>query len=108
MCATIINMFNYNFELVTNVYINALKYCVNLYVSQIQNGEVKSILYNSIAFNSIQKNYDTYKKKLLIIVLFTIKYEHIFNNKQIIIIHTNHKLLIEFLNVVEYKNIYAR
>ena len=100
-------MFNYNFKLITNVYIDILKHCVDLYVSQIQNSEIKSILYDSIAFNSIQKNYDTYKKKLLTIVLFTVKYEHIFNGKQIIIIHTNHKLLIEFLNVVEHKNIYV-
>ena len=49
-----------------------------------------------------------YKRKLLIIMLFTIKYKHIFNNKQIIIIYTNHKLLIEFLNVVKHKNIYVR
>ena len=41
-------------------------------------------------------------------MLFTVKYEYIFNNKQIIIIYTNYKLLIEFLNVVKYKNIYVR
>ena len=52
MCATIINMFNYNFKLVINAYINILKHYVDLYVSQIQNNEIKSILYDLIVFNS--------------------------------------------------------
>ena len=53
MYATMINIFDHNFELIIDVYIDVLKYNVDLYISQIQNNEIKSILYNFIIFNSI-------------------------------------------------------
>lgn len=108
MCATVMDMFGHDPELATDAYTDASKHCAGLYVSQIQDGEVRPILYDSIAFNPTQRNYDTYKRELLAIVLFTAKYEHIFNGKQVTTIHTDHKPLVGFLNAAEHEDIYAR
>ena len=102
------NMFDIDFEFFVNAYIDVFKYDAGLYICQLQKDEMRLILYDSIAFNSTQRNYDTYKKKLFAIVMFIDKYEHIFNNKKVFIIHIDHKLLISFMNVEKHSNIFAK
>ena len=102
------NMFGIDFELSVNAYIDAFKYDADLYICQLQKDEMRLILYDFIVFNSTQRNYDTYKKKLFVIVMFIDKYEHIFNSKKVSIIHIDHKLLISFMNAEKHSNIFVK
>ena len=108
LCSNVMNMFDIDSELFVNAYIDVFKYDADFYICQLQKGEMRLILYDSIAFNSTQRNYDTYKRKLFVIVMFIDKYEHIFNSKKVFIIHIDHKLLIDFMNVEKHSNIFAK
>ena len=101
-------MFDIDFEFFVNAYIDAFKYGADFYICQLQKDEMKLILYDFIVFNSIQRNYDTYKKKLFVIVMFINKYEHIFNSKKMFIIHIDHKLLISFMNAEKHSRIFVK
>lgn len=108
LCSNVMNMFGIDPELPVDAYTDASKYGAGLYICQLQEGEMRPILYDSIAFNSTQRNYDTYKRELFAIVMFTDKYEHIFNSKEVSTIHTDHKPLIGFMNAEEHSDIFAR
>ena len=108
LCSNVMNMFDIDFELFVNAYIDAFKYGADLYICQLQKSEMRFILYDFITFNSIQRNYDTYKKKLFAIVMFTDKYKHIFNNKKMFTVHTDHKPLIGFMNAEKHSNIFVK
>ena len=96
LCSNVMNMFGIDPELSVNAYTDAFKYGADLYIGQLQKGEMRLILYDFIVFNSTQRNYDTYKRKLFAIVMFIDKYEHIFNGKEVFIIHIDHEFLIDF------------
>ena len=102
------NMFNYNFSLFCETYIDASTYDENIYIRQLQKNEMRFIFYDCIAFNVTQRNYDTYKRKLYIIVHFIKKHEYIFDFLKRNTIYTNHKFLMKFINVQKHENIYAR
>ena len=102
------NMFDHDFSLLCEAYTDASTYDENIYIRQLQKNEMKSIFYDCIAFNITQRNYDTYKRELYIIVHFIKKYEHIFDFLKRNTIYTNHKLLMSFINAQKHENIYAR
>ena len=108
LCSNVMNMFDIDFELFVNAYIDVFKYDADFYICQLQKNEIRLILYDFIIFNSTQRNYDTYKKKLFVIVMFIDKYEHIFNNKKMFIIYIDHKSLINFMNVEKHSNIFVK
>ena len=58
---------------------NAFKYKIEYYIIQLQKNVLKSIIFEFFALTSIQRNYDIYKRKLLIIVRFIEKYSIMFN-----------------------------
>ena len=101
-------MFDYNFTLFCNIYVDALTYNKNIYICQLQKNEIKFILYDCFIFNSIQRNYDIYKRKLFTIVYFIKKYEYIFDEKKRNTIYTNHKCFVKFINKQTHENIYVR
>ena len=103
----VMNMFDHDFNFSIETFTDASKWNIEIYIRQLQNDEMKFILFDSYNFTSIQRNYDTYKKKLFVIVHFIKKHEHYFNAKNISIIHTNYKFLVEFMNVKKHENIYA-
>ena len=102
------NMFDHDFTLLCEIYIDASTYDEDIYINQLQEDENRFILYDCVSFNSAQRNYDIYKRKLFTIVHFTKKYEHIFDSKNRNTIHTNHKSLVRFMNAQKHENIYAR
>ena len=102
------NMFDHDFILFCEIYIDVSTYDENIYINQLQEDENRFILYDCVSFNSIQRNYDIYKRKLFTIVHFTKKYEHIFDSKNRNTIHTNHKSFVKFMNAQKHENIYAR
>ena len=108
LCFNVLNMFDHDSEHEVETYIDASRYEIDIYISQLQNEKMKSILYDFIVFNATQKNYDIYKKKLLTIVLFIDKYEYIFNDKKIFTIYTNHKSFVNFLNAKKHENIFVK
>ena len=66
------------------------------------------LIYNFFAFNLAQRNYDTYKRKLLVIITFATKYTYILITKNVFIIYIDYKPLVGFINSDYYKNIFAR
>ena len=102
------NMFDHDFSLLCEAYTDASAYDEDIYIRQLQEDEMRFILYDCIAFNFIQRNYDIYKRKLYIIVHFIKKHEHIFDSLERNTIYTNHKSLMSFINVQKHENIYAR
>ena len=66
------------------------------------------LIYNFYIISKIKRNYNIYKRELLVIVIFSIKFSYILNIKEISIIYINYKPFIGFLNVDYYENIYTR
>ena len=66
-----------------------------------------SILYDFFIFTSTRRIYSTYKKKFYAVVIFTFKFDYFCKNFYIsVIIHTNHRSLIHFLNSDIHEEIY--
>lgn len=91
LATNVVNMFDHDFNFSIETFTNASKWIIEIYIRQLQNDEIKFILFDSYSFTSTQRNYDTYKKKLFAIVHFIEKHEHYFNVKNISTINTNHK-----------------
>ena len=108
LCFNVMNMFDHDSILFCEIYIDVSIYDESIYINQLQENENKFILYDCVSFNSNQRNYDIYKRKLFTIVHFTKKYEHIFDSKNRNTIHTNHKSFVRFMNAQKHENIYAR
>ena len=102
------NIFDYNFNLFCEIYIDISKYDEDIYIRQLQNNEIRFILYDCVAFNLIQRNYDIYKRKLYIIVYFIKKYKHIFDILIRNTIYTNYKFLVNFINIQKHEDIHVR
>jgi hypothetical protein len=66
------------------------------------------ILFDSFVFTPCQRNYSTYKRELCAIVEFVRKYRHYFRATEESIIFTDHKPLVNFINSLFVKGIYAR
>ncbi len=65
-------------------------------------------MYNSITLLSTKRDYDTYRHELIAIVKFTKKYSHILNAEHQLVVHTDHKPLVGFLNAEYHEDIFAR
>ena len=64
------------------------------------------LIYNSYIISKAERNYDTYKRELLVIVIFGIKFSYILNIREISIIYIDYKPFIGFLNTDYYEDIY--
>ena len=53
LCFNVLNMFDHDFEHEVETYIDASRYEIDIYISQLQNEKMKSILYDFIVFNAI-------------------------------------------------------
>ncbi|KAG7007159.1 hypothetical protein G7Y79_00011g030570 [Physcia stellaris] len=108
LATNVMNMFGHDPNLPVEAFTDASKWGTGIYIRQLQNGEMRPILFDSYNFTPTQRSYDTYKKELFAIVHFTGKHEHYFNAKDTSIIHTDHKPLVGFMNAKEHEDIYAR
>ena len=104
----VFDFFDYDFTFFVKIYIDVFLYKKNIYICQLQNEKMKSLLYDSMIFNSTQKKYHIYKRKLYAMMHFTIKYRYMFFAKNVFIVYINHKLLINFMNVIKHENIYVK
>lgn len=66
-----------------------------------------SILYDSIIFTLIETRYSIYKKKLCALTKFVMKFDYLCKHlRHTIIVHTDHKLFIQFLQSNLYEEVY--
>ena len=101
-------MFGWDLILPVDLYSNASNFEAGYYIPQIQDGEIRPLVYDLYTLLPAERNYNTYWQELAAIVKFTKKYFHILNAKHQSIAHTDHKPLVGFLNAEYYKNIFAR
>jgi hypothetical protein len=66
------------------------------------------LLFDSFQFNATQQKYHTYKRELLAIHDFSMKWQHLLRAKDISIIWTDHKPLTYFLDSPYHNDIHAR
>ena len=65
-------------------------------------------MYDSFNLLPGKQSYDTYRQELAAIVKFTKKYSHMLHADQQSMVYTDHKPLVEFINVKYHKSIFAR
>ena len=105
-------MFEYDYFLSVHFYTNASKYACDLIIIQFQFQKKKkmieiSVQYDFIIFISTEMRYSIYKRKLCVLTKFVIKYDYFCkHSKIIVIIHIDHKSLIQFLKSDSHENIY--
>ena len=110
-CATVSSVFEYDYSLSTHFYTNASKYICELIIIQFQFQKKKmieiSVQYDFIIFISTEMRYSIYKRKLCVLTKFVIKYDHFCKHSRImIVVHIDHKFLIQFLKSDDHENIY--
>ena len=119
-CFVHISMNEIDLILAFHFYCDASEYVAELTITQVQMKHLKnskltseddsekvSIIYDSFAFNKIQKKYFIYKKELCAIVKFTIKYDYLCkHSNNITIIHIDHRSLTHFLFSDSHERIY--
>ncbi len=108
VCTTKAAMFRWDPALPVDLYSDASNFAAGYYITQIQDGETRPLVYDSITLLSAERNYDTYRRELVAIVKFTKKYSHMLNAKRQSVVHTDHKLLVGFLNAKYHEDIFAR
>ena len=65
------------------------------------------ILYDSVTFNSVERRYSTYKRKLCALIKFVSKYDYFCkHSRNRIIIHIDHKPLVRFFRADCHEGIY--
>ena len=101
-------MFGWDPALPVDLYSDASNFAAGCYISQIQDEESRPLIYDLFTLLSAKQNYDTYRRKLVAIVKFTKKYSHMLNVEHLSVVHTDHKLLVEFLNAEYHEDIFAR
>ena len=66
------------------------------------------LIYNSYIISKAERNYDTYKRKLLAIITFGTKFSYILNIREVSIIYIDYKPFVGFFNADYYEDIYTR
>ena len=108
VCATKAAMFGWDPALPVDLYSDASNFAAGCYISQIQDGEARPLVYDSFTLLPAERNYDTYRRELVAIVKFTKKYSHMLNAERQSVVHTDHKPLVGFLNAEYHEDIFAR
>lgn len=112
-CATTSFMFEYDYSLSAHFYEDASKFVCELIITQFQfqTKEKKVvevlILYDSIIFTKFETHYSIYKRELCALTKFVMKYDHFCKYPKLtVIVHTDHKPLIQFLRSNCHEGIY--
>lgn len=92
----------------SHMYVDSSGFGVGCYVCQLQNGEWRPILYDSVLLTKSERNYDTYKRELKAIVTFAKKYSFMLQGYQTSVIFTDHQPLLGFINSRTHQDIFAR
>ena len=105
-------MHRIDWSLIIYFYTDASQNGAGLVITQFQGIPTVEVLvlYDAFTFNITERKYPTYKKELYAIVKFSTKYDYILrhsNIKKAGIIHTDHKLLVNFLKSDLYNGIYG-
>ena len=108
VCATKAAMFRWDPALPVDLYLDTSNFAAGCYISQIQDAESRPLVYDSFTLLPAKRNYDTYRRELVVIVKFTKKYSHMLNTEHQSVVYIDHKPLVGFLNAEYHKNIFAR
>ena len=100
-------MFGWDPALPVDLYSDASNFAAGCYISQIQDGESRPLVYDSFTLLPAERNYDTYRRELVAIVKFTKKYSHMLNAEYQSVVHTDYKPLVGFLNAEYHEDIFA-
>lgn len=76
-------------------------------ITQTQKGETIPLIYNLFILLLAKQYYNIYKHEPATIIKFIKKYSYILNVVHQLVIYTDHKPLVGFLNAKYYKNIFA-
>ena len=101
-------MFGWDPALPVNLYSDASNFAAGCYITQVQDGETRPLVYDSFTLLPAERNYDTYQRELVAIVKFAKKYSHMLNAEQQSVIHKDHKPLVGFINAEYHEDIFAR
>lgn len=112
-CVTKVAMHGIDWSLVIHVYTDASGFTEGLVITQFQVVEgfkksVKvSIIYDALTFSITEQKYQIYKWELCAMMKFIFKFQYLLCTSDCqVIIHTDHKLLIHFLNSSLHDRIY--
>ena len=100
-------IFGWHPTLPINLYLDASNFAAGCYITQIQDGETRPLVYDLFTLLPAERNYDTYRHELVAIVKFTKKYSHMLNAECQSVVHTDLKLLVGFLNAEYHQDIFA-
>ena len=101
-------MFGWDPTLLVDLYSDASNFATSCYITQTQDGETRSLVYDSFALLPAEQNYNTYMRELAAIVQFTKNNPQMLNGEHQSIVHTDHKLFVGFLNGEYHGDIFAR
>ena len=106
-CATQAAMYRADFLLVFHFYSDVSGFRAELVITQFHSENEHLILYDTFSLNNTERRYPTYKRELCKLVRFATKYDYFLRNPSIPgIIHTDHKLLVRFLDSDLHDDIY--
>ncbi len=100
-------MFGWDLALPIDLYSGASNFAVGYYIIQIQDGEIRPFVYDSITLLLVERNYNTYRRELVAIIKFTKKYSHMLIVERQSVVHTDPKPLVGFLNAEYLEDIFT-
>ena len=101
-------MFGQDPVLPMDLYSDILNFAAGCYISQIQDDELRLLVYDSFTLLPTEWNYNTYRHGLVAIMKFTKKYSHMLTSENQSDIHTDHKPFVEFLDAEYHEDIFMR
>ena len=107
VCAIKATIFRWDFTLLVDLYLDTSNFAASYYITQIQDGETRPLIYDLCILLLAEQNYNIYKQELAVIIKFIKKYSYMLNAKHQFIIHRHYKTFVGFLNVEYHKNIFA-
>lgn len=90
------------------VYVDASKFAGGCVIRQFQDGKWVPLLYDSFLFNPAERNCDTYKRELRVMVTMCEKHHHILRGAETSSVYTDHKPLTTFLTSERHSDIFYR
>lgn len=64
-----------------NLYLDIFNFAIIYYITQIQDGKIKPLIYNLFTLFLVKYNYNIYQHKLVTIIKLGKRYSHILNAK---------------------------
>lgn len=111
LCFTQAIIYEINWFLSIHFYTDVSKFNVDLTITQFQRKfQIKRVLlYDAFSLFLTEQKYSTYKRELLTIIRFVIKYFFYFQNSFVFeVLHINYRSLVFFVKSDNYESVYTR